>query len=173
MSTTISPSHDAPSSPSGRSLVVRGPGEGEGVWFLDNFLVTKACAADGSPYAVVEAAMPPGSETPLHRHHDEDEAFYVLEGAITYVVEGYAPLHAGPGTYVKIPRGLAHGFRTTTAVRMLVLTDANRFLGMTREAGTAALRRELPPPPAGAPDVERLVRIAARHAIDILGPLPL
>ncbi len=153
--------------PRRRELVVRKPGEGDGIWFLDNLLTVKTCGRDGAPYSLAECRLPAGSETPYHRHGDEDEAFYVLEGEITFFTN--EPTPAGPGMYVHIPAGVAHGFRAKTPITMLVLTNPVGFVGMVREAGTKALRAELPE--AGPPDVERLVRIAARHGIDILGPL--
>src|SRR5690242_13946140 len=43
-----------------------------------------------------------------HKHDDEDEFFYVLEGALTIEVEGRASFELAPGQGVTIPRGLAH-----------------------------------------------------------------
>src|SRR5690348_8638025 len=40
-----------------------------------------------------------------HKHDDEDEFFYVLEGALTIEVEGRASFELAPGQGVTIPRG--------------------------------------------------------------------
>ena len=32
---------------------------------------------------IVEVTEPPGTEAPLHVHHKEDEAFWVLDGDVT------------------------------------------------------------------------------------------
>ena len=45
----------------------------------------------------------------MHTHADEDDAFYVLEGELTFVVED-AELVAGPGTFVLVPPGVVHTF---------------------------------------------------------------
>lgn len=50
-----------------------------------------------------------GREPPLHVHHGEDEAFYVLEGDFTFHVGGHL-LPAPAGTLVFLPREVAHGF---------------------------------------------------------------
>jgi hypothetical protein len=44
------------------AIVTLGSGEGEKVWFLDNFLVVKSRGPNG----VVESTLPAGSETPFH-----------------------------------------------------------------------------------------------------------
>ena len=46
---------------------------------------------------------------PVHRHHDDDESFYVLDGTMTLFLEGGRVLGAGPGSFVCIPHGVAHG----------------------------------------------------------------
>jgi quercetin dioxygenase-like cupin family protein len=170
--------HAQSSSPSpripSREVIALEPGDGEPIWFLDNFLTIKTSAKDGSPYGLMEAVLPAGSTTPYHRHHADDEAFYVLDGEITFFVEGangdVRRLRARRGSYVHVPRGIAHGFRTDSAIRMLVLSGVEGFIDMVREAGDVAPARELPP--ATAPDFERLGRAAARSRIDLLGPLP-
>lgn len=153
-----------------RDVVVRSPNQGEATWFLDNLLVTKIGARDRAPYALLEAALPAGSHTPFHRHEDEDEAFYVLDGELTFFLAGDHVMRATAGTYVHIPCGVAHGFRTHTAVRMLVITGTAGFAEMAREAGMPAPSLELPP--LAPPDLEKLGRAAATHRITLLGPLP-
>jgi quercetin dioxygenase-like cupin family protein len=110
-------------------------------------------------------SMPPGFASPYHRHHLEDEAFYVLEGEIAFVCDGKW-IHAGPGAYVFGPREIPHGFKVvgTTPARMLLLcapAGFERFVLELREDFTSA-----------APDMAKLIALAAQYKIDILGPLP-
>ena len=44
-----------------------------------------------------------------HVHADEDDAFYILEGELTFVVDDEEVV-AGPGTFVLVPPGLMHTF---------------------------------------------------------------
>jgi mannose-6-phosphate isomerase-like protein (cupin superfamily) len=55
-----------------------------------------------------------------HVHDGEDDAFYILEGELTFFF-GQDEAVAGPGTFVLAPPGVSHGFRndTDTPVRML------------------------------------------------------
>ena len=55
--------------------------EGEARWWFGSLAVIKATAADtGGQFTIVEVTEPPGAEAPLHVHHREDEAFWILEG---------------------------------------------------------------------------------------------
>lgn len=153
-----------------RGVTVQAPGSGEAVWFLDNLLTIKISRAEGSPFGLLENAMPAGSTTPFHAHDGEDEAFYVLEGRMTIYLEGDRVVAAEPGTYVHIPAGTGHGFRTETPVRMLVLCGGEGFIEMARQAGVPAAARELPP--AAPPDHARLERACDQNQIRLLGPLP-
>jgi len=89
---------------------------------------------------------------------------------MTLFLEGGRAVEAGPGTFVHIPHGVAHGFRAPSALTMLVLSDPAGFLEFVREYGVEAPRRDLPP--AVAPDLPRLIAVAKKHRIEIFGPLP-
>ena len=153
-----------------QTVTIHPPGEGEMVWFLNNLVTVKASARNGARFGLAEATLPAGSETPFHRHHDDDDSFYVLEGAMSLFLEDGRVVEARPGSFVHIPHGVAHGLRATTPLKMLVLSDPAGFLEFVREYGVEAPRRELPP--SAAPDVPRLVAVAKKHRIEILGPLP-
>jgi mannose-6-phosphate isomerase-like protein (cupin superfamily) len=56
--------------------------------------------------SVIETAPGPGVSPPLH-HHDFDEAFYVLEGELTFQL-GDRLATAGAGTLTFAPRGSHH-----------------------------------------------------------------
>jgi mannose-6-phosphate isomerase-like protein (cupin superfamily) len=43
-----------------------------------------------------------------HQHDEEDEFFFVLEGALTIEVQGRAPFELKPGQGVTIPRATPH-----------------------------------------------------------------
>lgn len=156
--------------PTRRSVIVREPGAGEAVWFLDNLITVKLGESDGAPFGLVENAMATGSHTPLHRHLDEDEGFYVLEGRLCLFLEGGRHLVAEPGTYIHVPRGTVHALHALTDLRLLVLSDPGGFVEFAREMGVPAPRREVPP--RVAPDLARLDAIATKYRIELVGPPP-
>ncbi len=64
-------------------------------------------------YSVVESTIPPGRRVPTHMHANEEEAWYIIEGEITFEIEG-AKRAAPAGSFVLVPRGSAHGFSNET-----------------------------------------------------------
>ena len=79
--------------------------EGEARWWFAALAVIKATAADtGGAMTIVEVTEPPGAEAPLHVHHREDEAFWILEGSVTLYV-GDAVIEASPGRLCLRPTG--------------------------------------------------------------------
>jgi mannose-6-phosphate isomerase-like protein (cupin superfamily) len=55
-----------------------------------------------------------------HVHTVEDDAFYILEGELTFVVDD-GEVEAGPGTFVLVPPGVPHTFmnRGDAVVRLI------------------------------------------------------
>jgi quercetin dioxygenase-like cupin family protein len=151
--------------------VVHAPGEGTAIWHLDTLMTFKALGADtGGRLAAWEQLLPHRSSPPLHIHHDEDEAWYVLEGELTFQVAD-STWTAEAGSFVWAPRGLPHTFRVDSpTARMLALAVPGRFDRFVQETGRPAERATLPPPPEGPPDMAALVGAARRHGMDILGP---
>jgi hypothetical protein len=75
--------------------------QGLAVWFLGSLMLFKATGADNSQtFSLIEQTLPPGFAPPLHVHHAEDEAFYVLEGAFTFVCgETAGMLNQAPSSF--------------------------------------------------------------------------
>ena len=67
---------------------------------------------DGA-YFLVEAIVPPGGGPPAHVQTREEEAFFILEGHLTFYGDS-GEIEAGPGTYLNIPKGAKHRFRNNT-----------------------------------------------------------
>ena len=144
--------------------------EAEAIWFLGTLATVKAAGArTGGALSVVEFTHPPGFATPRHVHHVEDEAFYILQGAMRGF-SGDRSWRATPGSFVWLPRGIPHGFAVDgdETLRSLAITLPAGFERFVAEVGEPARERTLPPP--AAPDVEKLLAAAAKHGQEILGP---
>src|SRR5258708_30318299 len=77
---------------------VLGKDEGEAIWYVNNRATIKATAAQtGGAFGLVEMLVAPHHPIPLHIHHAEDEALWVLEGQLT-VPAGDSTYTAGPGS---------------------------------------------------------------------------
>lgn len=123
----------------------------------------------GGALSLVEQIMPPGFESPWHIHHEEDESFYVIDGAVELVVED-RKMTLGTGDFAFGPRGIPHGFRVTGAAptRLLLMTTGGRFADFIREASDPVDEVQ----PSAEPDIPRLIATAERHGLTILGPIP-
>jgi mannose-6-phosphate isomerase-like protein (cupin superfamily) len=88
-----------------------GPQQGEHFDFGGLGVEWKIDAADvGDRFSVVHHPIAPRAlAAPLHRHKNEDEYSYVLEGTLGALL-GDEVLTAGPGTWVVKPRGQWHTF---------------------------------------------------------------
>jgi mannose-6-phosphate isomerase-like protein (cupin superfamily) len=69
-------------------------------------------------FAIIEIVA--GRELEPHVHAEEDDAFYIVEGEMTFTF-GDEEVAAPPGTFVLVPPGMEHGFRNDgdVPVRML------------------------------------------------------
>jgi mannose-6-phosphate isomerase-like protein (cupin superfamily) len=146
------------------------PGEGQTIWFLRNRITVKATAGTtGGAYGLVESWVAPGFSPPLHVHHREDEAFYVLEGDLSMRC-GDRTFRAAAGSFVFLPRDVPHTFvvEGDTPARMLTLLTPGGGEGLFVEGGHPAEHDGLPP--ATAPDIEALKRVSERFGAEIVGP---
>ena len=133
------------------------------IWFLRNrvHIHISGLQTDGA-FALLEATGPAGDRTPLHVHHLDDEGFYVLEGELTlWVGDDVHVLRAGEGMLA--PRGVPHTVRVDSDARWLITSAPAGFEAFVHAIGT-------PTPTAALPSPEELARVAAQHAIEILGP---
>lgn len=78
---------------------------------------------DDGDLSLMERTLPPGGRRPPpHRHTNCSEAYFVLEGQVSVVVDG-DEMRLGPEDFVLVPRGTAHTFGNHGAVeaRLLVI----------------------------------------------------
>ena len=145
-------------------------GQGEAFWFLGALGTIKASGdADGGSM-VSEWWAPRGHGSPLPLHHREDEWFYVLEGEVTFWLDGAVTV-AGPGAFVFGPRGVPHTFLVTSdEARFLLVTQPAGFEAFVRAVGEPAAQPTLPPVTVVPPPPEVLGALAAEHGVEILGP---
>ena len=96
--------------------------------------------------AVIEGAVPPHWEGPPLHHHDFDEGFYVLDGEITFEVNGMR-VTAKPGEFAFAPRGSHHALANLSdapARYLLVCTPGGFERYFDR---ITAEQTGVPPPP--------------------------
>jgi mannose-6-phosphate isomerase-like protein (cupin superfamily) len=161
-----------PTVSTGPSAYALGPGEGIATWFLGTLMTLKATSATtGNAFGLIEQLLPPGFAPPPHVHHGEDEAFYILDGHLTFIC-GEHTWDAPVGTFVFLPRDVVHGFRVVgdQPARLLQFNMPAGLEQMFVEAGEPAEERTVPP--AGPPRIEKLLALTSRYNFEIMAPPP-
>jgi quercetin dioxygenase-like cupin family protein len=149
------------------SVIFLMPGEGRHLSLPDRGAgaTLKAVGSDTrGQFSVVESAPDPGAPgLAMHRHRRSDEALYILEGEVT-VRAGERRETLAAGSFVFIPRRVAHMFWNAgpNPARVLIIfapAGVERFLEET--AGAFAGTR-------GAPDPSLLREIRTRYDIEMV-----
>jgi quercetin dioxygenase-like cupin family protein len=112
-------------------------------------------------FTIMEDVIPAHGGPPLHLHHREDEAFFVLEGDYIFEVDG-RPITAHPGDFLWAPRGIRHTFQNQSS-------SAGRLLITITPGGAEEFFRELAvlaPPP----DPVKFLPLFPRYGLEFLGP---
>jgi quercetin dioxygenase-like cupin family protein len=135
-------------------------------WMGDPTRLMVTGEATGGAYALAEIVSSPQGIVPLHVHHREDEAFYVLEGEVTFTV-GEQVFDADAGSFAFGPRDVPHRYEVTSpSARMLMLFSPAGFEGFIRETSepsdrpVATVLEDL--------DMELVAEIAARYGAEVL-----
>jgi mannose-6-phosphate isomerase-like protein (cupin superfamily) len=140
------------------------PREGRPIELGPFAMTVKASADDtGGIFSLLEAEEPPGFRPPLHIHHDAAEAFYVLEGKYVMFLDEQE-VTCPAGSFVFIPAGMRHGFRVgEVPSRKLNFYFPAAMVGYFDELSTAIARGDAE---------DEVAAIAARHAMEVVGPVP-
>jgi quercetin dioxygenase-like cupin family protein len=154
-----------------RIPVVFAMGEGEALWCVGALTTVKAEGQQtGGAYALIEDHAPRGTGTPLHRHAEDDEAFYVLEGELTFYLDDAPPSRAGRGAFVHIPGGSVHAFRVESpTARYLIITTphhAQFYRAMAEPARERAI------PPDAELNMEMIGAACEAYGVEFVGPAP-
>jgi uncharacterized cupin superfamily protein len=79
-------------------------------------------------------------------HYGNDEAFYVIFGELEFL-DGDQTIHAGPGDFLLVPRGIRHRFvnKGLHTAKMLFLYTPAGIEESVLDLGEEARRGEAPP----------------------------
>ena len=124
----------------------------------------------GGAFTLVDEQASRGMSVPLHRHDDDVESFYVLEGEVTLFVGDGPGVRAGAGSFAHVPGGTVHGFRVESeTARYLLLTtprhgDFYRAITLPAQADGS--------PPEESVEGPQIRQAAQTYGIEFVGPLP-
>ena len=120
-------------------------------------------AATGGAFSLVEGLSPAKSGVPSHIHHNEQETFYILEGAMEVQCAGRT-FTASKGATVVLPKGVPHSYQNIGNVpaKHLVLLQPAGFEAFFEEAATL--------PANQPPDLAKLAAIGRKYGLELLPP---
>ncbi|HEY7020920.1 MAG TPA: cupin domain-containing protein [Ktedonobacterales bacterium] len=149
------------------------PDGGRSVWLMGMLITFKAISEDtGGAYSVYVATIPPGMGAPPHIHHQETEAFYLLEGELDFIA-GERAVHATSSDFLHVDKGMLHGYTNpgpAIARYVGIVTPGGLHERLFAALGEEATTETLPPPPAGPPDMARLIELASKYHTELLPP---
>jgi mannose-6-phosphate isomerase-like protein (cupin superfamily) len=162
-----------PTPPVANDLVtVRRAGEAPATWALGS-LFEQLVGADrtAGTFGATLVTQPPGTATPTHIHTRESEAWFVLDGTITYRA-GSELVQLTTGDFIYLPRNVPHAFRVggTTPARYVAVTVPGGLMDLYDEVGEPAPQRRLPDGGIPAADVARWAELAPAYGLRIVGP---
>jgi mannose-6-phosphate isomerase-like protein (cupin superfamily) len=143
------------------------PGEGRllDLGTFEAVVLADTSQTDGEFSLLRAQREPTGFGPPMHIHHDAAEAFYVLEGTYLMFFDERQQ-ECPPGTFVYVPKGLAHTFR-------VVSEEPGQKLNLFTPAAMIGFFEGLAAAKDGDDATEEaLDAIARAHAMEIVGPVP-
>src|SRR4051794_32104121 len=153
--------------------ILRSPGTGRTVAVVGDVYRFLATGEDtNGKYALWETVVPPGGGPPPHVHSRE-EGFYVLDGEITFTVNGERVV-AGPGTFANMPVGTPHRFKNESdrPARMLISVAPAGLEQMFFEVGVPLAEGATTALPPTKEEIDKLLEVAPRYGIEIRLPKP-
>ena len=120
-------------------------------------------------WSLVELIEQPSYKTPLHRHNNWDESFYVLEGILTAkIADSVYSLPAG--SYILIPRGTPHAQANLASVPLKLLLTMTPSGFERHLKDRVVLFKRVKPEQADFPSKMDSLRKKNAQYIEILGP---
>lgn len=113
-----------------QEAIVLSPGAGEPLSFVGISTVIKVTSEQsGGAYSLIESTVSPRFQGfQPHVHRRMTEAFYVLEGALSFRL-GAQTITATPGSFVLIPPGMVHTYHNPSdaPARYLLIMSPGGF----------------------------------------------
>lgn len=155
-----------------RPASLTAPGQGRTIAVVGDVYRFLATGNDtNGKYAMWEAIVPPGGGPPPHVHSREEEGFYILEGEITFTVNG-EKIVALAGMFANVPVGTPHSFKNESdrPAKMLISVAPAGLEKMFMEVGVRLTEGATTALPPMKEEIEKLLAVAPRYGIEIRVP---
>ena len=152
-----------------RNPIINSPPQGRTIAVVGDVYRFLATGDDtNGKYALFEALVGPGGGPPPHVHSREEEGFYVLEGEITFTVNGERVV-ATAGMFANMPVGTPHSFKNESnkPAKMLVSVVPAGLERMFFEIGVPLAEGATTALPPTQEEIEKLLAVAPRSGIEV------
>lgn len=146
-------------------VVIRMPGEANGVVLSGHPMAFLVTAEDTKHTSMFDWTMPPRFSTGLHVHRTQEETFYVLDGECEWQV-GDRRIRATTGTFLFIPPGTPHNITNATdkPTRVLMTVSPPGHERYFEELANVVTRDS-------PPDAKAIAELRGRYDTDQLSAL--
>lgn len=124
----------------------------------------------GGAFALVDEHAKRGESVPLHRHSDDMESFYVVEGEIMLYIGDQPGVRARAGSFAHLPGGTVHGFRVMSETARYLILTTPRHGQFYRAITLASLPGALPPHESVRGS--QIKQASQEYGIEFVGALP-
>ena len=119
-------------------------------------------------YSVIEAKVFPDGGPIPHVQTKEHEGFYVIDGIITFNVDGNEII-AKPGTFVNVPPYVTHDFKnnTNSVAKMLIILAPGGLENLFIEVGREVSDTNIRPLPMTDDEMKKFTNLLSKYGVEI------
>jgi quercetin dioxygenase-like cupin family protein len=141
------------------------------MWYRGDLFTFLAEGRDtGGQFTIIQFAPKRGLEPPPHTHTNEDEAYYVLAGELTFRV-GEQEIEAQAGSFIFLPRGVQHVWRIhTPEARLLMMFTPAGLENFFKQLADPVVGDDLHNAPQTRPDMARMRTLADQYGLIFPAP---
>lgn len=141
------------------------------IWGGELAIIQASGRETNGRYCIIELFATQEGAPPWHVHQNEDEGFYVLEGAFTFYV-GDKVYQGKAGDYFMAPKGIPHTYTVNSKgiAKVLMICSPAGFEDLVRAMSVPATSLVPPEPGSVAPDYEAMEQLAAQYGVSFVEP---
>jgi mannose-6-phosphate isomerase-like protein (cupin superfamily) len=152
-----------------RKVKVVEPNKGKHIAVAGDINTILASKEDtGGTYSFIEAKVFPGGGPVPHIQTREHEGFYIIEGQLTFYVDGEI-IEAKPGAFVNVPPNVLHSFKNETneTTKIIIVLSPAGMEHLFVEVGLESSNNSVKPPPFSDAQKQKLSRLAVKYGMEI------
>jgi quercetin dioxygenase-like cupin family protein len=122
----------------------------------------------GGTYSFIECKVFPGAGPVPHIQTREHEAFYLVEGQLTFTVDKER-IEARAGTFINVAPNILHTFKNETdeIAKLITILSPPGMEQFFVDIGVEVSEINVKPPPYTKEQIEKIPRLVAKYGMEI------